>query len=305
MMPTNDQIEFHTLLSKLFLLQSIPTFLFLRFIIVAPFGRHVSNQKKWWFGPQFNPRLSWFIFECPNLVWVWYCSFYRYDPDIFFMQQQQRQTIISLDNNHVQISTNVVLLSLFAIHYINRAIIYPLRMNSNSQKVPLLITMSASIITYWNGYIQCFYLTQIGEFPPLSLSTSLDDIQCWTGIGIFFIGMYINMHSDSVLRNLRRKHGKRQEVMTQQQQIDTKKEHVYYIPHSPFFEYISCPNFSGEILEWFGFTWASRFSLPSVAFFIYTASNLIPRAIAHHEWYRRKFDNYPVDRRWAVIPFVV
>eukprot|EP00956_Cyclotella_meneghiniana_P009821 scaffold13606_cov100-Cyclotella_meneghiniana.AAC.4 len=62
---------------------------------------------------------------------------------------------------------------------------------------------------------------------------------------------------------------------------------------------------AGEILEWFGFAMASRFSLSSVAFLCYTASNLIPRGIAHHEWYKNKFDDYPIERKWAVIPFIV
>ena len=63
--------------------------------------------------------------------------------------------------------------------------------------------------------------------------------------------------------------------------------------------------FGGEMLEWLGFAVASQFSLPSVAFVVYTASNLIPRAVAHHQWYLRKFDDYPKERKWAVVPFVV
>jgi 3-oxo-5-alpha-steroid 4-dehydrogenase 1 len=106
--------------------------------------------------------------------------------------------------------------------------------------------------------------------------------------------MTINVQSDGVLRNLGR-----------QRRSDGVYPKTYYIPQHPLFTYISCPNFFGEILEWFGFAIASQFSLPATAFFLYTSSNLIPRGIAHHEWYKQKFEDYPKERKWAVIPFVV
>ena len=56
-------------------------------------------------------------------------------------------------------------------------------------------------------------------------------------------------------------------------------------------------------LEWTGFAIAA-WSLPALAFALYTVSNLAPRAVAHHRWYRDKFPDYPRERR-ALIPFVV
>ena len=204
----------------------------------------------------------------------------------------------------LQLSTNAALLFLFALHYVNRAIIYPLRMNKNSHKVPLLVTLFASAVTICNGYLQSFYLVRVHKFDPLSFSaTTWSNLQRWLGIGIFFAGMGINIHSDGVLRNLRR-YGPSGKPRSREKGKHTT-EAAYYIPHSPFFQRVSCPNFGGEMLEWLGFAVASQFSLPSVAFFVYTASNLIPRAVAHHEWYLRKFDEYPKERKWAAIPFVV
>lgn len=313
---TEEQVQLHTLLSQLFLLSSLPTFLVTRYVIVAPFGRHVPDKKqgggrggtpkyRWWFGPTINAPLSWMLFESPNLIWAFYCYRYWCDANIFSLESPDAtQQVISFESGRVQISTNAALLLLFALHYVNRAIVYPLRMNPTSHQVPLLVTVCASLVTVWNGYLQCFYSVQMEKFDPLSLSLSWNNLQCWTGIGLFFAGMGINIHSDGVLRNLRRRgpSGRSKPNETPRQ---TKEGAVYYIPYSPCFALISCPNFFGEILEWFGFAMASRFSLPSVAFCVYTASNLIPRAIAHHEWYLRKFDDYPTERKWAVIPYVV
>lgn len=314
MIAIDEQIKLHTLLSQLFLLSSIPTFIATRWFTVAPFGRHLPDEKqhKKWHGPKFNARLSWMLFESPNLIWSWYCCSHLCNRDVFFldteatMSSSQGGAIISLQHNHLQISTNTILLSLFTLHYINRAIIYPLRMNSNSNKVPLIVTLSASLVTTVNGYLQSFYLTQIQKYDPLSLtSLTLEDIQRWIGILLFFVGLGINVHSDGVLRNLRRYGPSGKSKEKQQVQQSSKPNHTYYIPYSPFFTYVSCPNFAGEILEWFGFAMASQFSLPSVAFLVYVIANLVPRAVAHHEWYLRKFDDYPVERRWAVIPFIV
>lgn len=283
----------HVFISQLFLLLSIPTFFITRYVIVAPFGRHVQDGKRW-FGPQFDAKLSWFLFECPNLIWTWYCYCYLRDSNIMSVSAA---AMVSFDNNQLQISTNAMLLALFALHYINRAIIYPLRMNSNSHRVPLLVTVSACIVTILNGYIQSFYLVRVHKFDPLTLPVkSWVNLQCWLGILVFVVGMAINIQSDEVLRNLRR-----------QRNSDGQNNNpkTYYIPRHPLFTYISCPNFCGEMIEWFGFAIASQFSLPAMAFLIYTSSNLIPRGIAHHEWYKQKFEDYPPERKWAVIPLLV
>lgn len=38
--------------------------------------------------------------------------------------------------------------------------------------------------------------------------------------------------------------------------------------------------------------------------FVWTAVNLVPRALAHHRWYREHFEDYPRQRK-ALIPFVL
>ena len=47
------------------------------------------------------------------------------------------------------------------------------------------------------------------------------------------------------------------------------------------FEYVSGANFLGEIVEWWGFALAS-WSLPAVAFALFTTCNIGPRAYTHH-----------------------
>ena len=65
----------------------------------------------------------------------------------------------------------------------------------------------------------------------------LYSIQFVGGMIIFFTGFIINISSDNILFKLRK---------------DGKGE--YSIPNGKLFNYISCPNYLGEILEWLG--WA-------------------------------------------------
>ena len=66
------------------------------------------------------------------------------------------------------------------------------------------------------------------------------------------------------------------------------------------FEYVSGAHYFGEIVEWTGFAMASNAKYSwAFSLYMYTASNLIPRAEAHHAQYLENFKDYPP----AVIPF--
>lgn len=114
----------------------------------------------------------------------------------------------------------------------------------------------------------------------------LSSTQFLIGVVIFFIGMAINLHSDQVLRSLR-----------------SKNETGYKIPQRGFFKYVSCANFFGEIVEWFGFYVMTQ-SPHAFAFFVFAIGNLGPRAIQHHRWYQQKFEDYPKERK-AIVPFLL
>jgi len=173
--------------------------------------------------------------------------------------------------------------ALWTIHYFNRSLIFPFRTKTKGKLIPLMIVFSAIFFNIVNGWTNGYYLGTLCE--PYT-DAWLTDPRFIIGIIIFFIGAGINIHSDHILLNLR-KHG------------DTG----YYIPKGGFFKYISCPNHFGEIVEWSGFA-IMCWNLPALGFAVWTAANLIPRAIAHHKWYKEKFEDYPNERK-AVLPFLV
>lgn len=108
------------------------------------------------------------------------------------------------------------------------------------------------------------------------------------GTVITLCGFGIAYHSDSTLVQLKKSTG------------------TYQIPKGGMFQFVSCPHFLGEILEWTGFCVASNGSLATFSFLIWTVCNLIPRALAQHQWYHSKFpEEYKQLRRKAVFPLVL
>jgi hypothetical protein len=177
-----------------------------------------------------------------------------------------------------------ILFSLWAIHYFNRSFIFPLRTRTQGKKMPVIIMFSAiffnlvnaSLNGYWYGFVA----------PPYPEDWITDPRFIIGGI-IFMTGFLINQVADKKLIELRKSGQK-----------------GYFIPRGWLFNYISCPNFFGEIVEWTGFA-IMAWNLPALSFAVWTAANLIPRALDHHKWYKAYFkDEYPKSRK-AVIPFVV
>jgi 3-oxo-5-alpha-steroid 4-dehydrogenase 1 len=171
---------------------------------------------------------------------------------------------------------------LWVIHYINRSILFPLRAHMSGKQMPILIMGVSILFNAINGSLNGYYF---GNLAPHYSMKWLTDIRFITGSSFFLAGMVINYNADRILIELR--------------QPDNPN---YSIPREGMFRWITCPNYFGEIVEWLGFailTW----SLPGFAFALWTAANLLPRAVAHHAWYLERFDDYPQDRK-VVIPFL-
>jgi protein-S-isoprenylcysteine O-methyltransferase Ste14 len=177
----------------------------------------------------------------------------------------------------IDFDISIMFICLWIIHYFNRTIIFPFRIKTKGKKMPLVIVLSAFFFNIVNGLINGYFLSNINLH-----SVSIFLI---TGFLLFVLGLYINISSDNKLINLR------------------KIKKGYFVPKGGLFKYISCPNFFGEILEWFGFA-LMTFNIGSLSFFIWTCCNLIPRALAHHTWYKNKFNEYPKERK-AILPFLI
>jgi 3-oxo-5-alpha-steroid 4-dehydrogenase 1 len=223
--------------------------------VTAPYGRHSS--RKW--GMTIPNRLGWILMELPALLLFLY---------YVFTGQGDKNVVIW------------AIVVLFCIHYVNRSIIYPLRIKTKGKQMPVLIVILAICFNAVNSYINGYYLGTIQhQYDP----TWLMSPSFLAGTVIFLSGMAINIRADNKLIHLRK-----------------SKSNGYQIPYGQLFDTISCPNFFGEIIEWAGFALLC-WSWPALSFFVWTLCNLVPRALDHHKWYRKKFPDYPPDRK-AVFP---
>lgn len=177
---------------------------------------------------------------------------------------------------------SLFMLTLFCFHYFNRVFIFPFRLRTKGKKIPLAIVASAVFFNIVNGFSLGYYFTHFANYS----NEWIIDIRFVGGLAIFLSGMWMNWKADNMLIHLRK-----------------PGETHYAIPQGWLFKKISCPNLLGELIEWMGFA-ILCWNLPAFAFFIWTAANLIPRAISHHKWYKEKFKEYPGERK-AIIPFLV
>ena len=180
-----------------------------------------------------------------------------------------------IGDNRVTIST-VIFLSLWLTHYIHRAFIYPFSLHSNNSRMPLFIITSAILFNAVNGYLNGRY---IFTFSDGYVNQWLTDPRFIVGILLFVAGYGINRQADNTLRRLR-----------------LPEEFSYKVSNEGLFRWVSCPNYFGEIMIWTG--WAvATWSLPGLAFAVWTTANLVPRARAHHTWYLKNFPEYPTERK--------
>lgn len=254
-------MSLHTFHIFLALMSALAVAVFVALYFVdAGYGKFYN--RKW--GPSVSNRAGWVMMESPVFIAIlvlWLCSGRR-------------------DN-----ITLLVFLLFFELHYFQRSFIFPFLIKGKS-RMPLSIIAMGITFNSLNAFMQggwLFYLS------PEEMYTSawLVSPQFVAGTLLFFAGMVINLHSDSIIRHLR-------------QPGDTR----HYLPKGGLFRYVSSANYFGEFVEWVGFavlTW----SLSGAVFALWTFANLCPRAARIYERYREEFpEEFDSARLKRMIPFI-
>lgn len=176
----------------------------------------------------------------------------------------------------------VAFLFIWLFHYTYRAFLFPFLLRGK-KTMPLVIVASGFFFNIVNAYINGRWLFTLSPVYPISWFWNPRFI---VGVTLFFTGFAIHFSSDRILRHLRK-----------------PGETGFKIPYGGLYRWISCPNYLGEMIAWLGWTVAT-WSIPALAFFVWTVANLLPRAFSHHKWYREKFSDYPKERK-AILPFIL
>lgn len=225
-------------------------------------GYGMFYNPKW--GPSVGNRTGWILMEAPVLVClacIWLSSSRRGDMVL------------------------AALMAPIVVHYVQRTAIFPFLIKGKN-RLPVAIMAMGMVFNTVNAYLiggWLFYVSPEGMYTAEWLTGP-----CFlAGLAVFLTGMAINIHSDHIIRHLR-KPG------------DTR----HYIPHGGMFRYVSSANYLGEVTEWVGYailTW----SLPGFVFALWTFANLGPRARSTYHRYASEFgDDFTRLNRKYIIPFI-
>ena len=230
------------------------------FFVEAGYG-YLFNPK---FGFPVPNKVGWVIMECP----------------VFFAMA----ALWAMSDYGMQ-AAPLVLFLVFELHYFQRTFIFPMLMRGNS-KMPIGIVAMGALFNTLTAVMQCgwifYYAPEMGYYDGWMSKPYI-----YIGVAVFLFGFITNLHSDYVIRHLR-KPG------------DTK----HYIPKGGMFRYVSSANYFGEFMEWVGFAIAS-WSWAGVVFALWTFANLGPRSASLYKRYEREFgEEFTKLGRKRIIPFI-
>ncbi|KAF6223971.1 hypothetical protein HO133_010545 [Letharia lupina] len=203
--------------------------------------------------------------------------------------------------------TNWTMASLFAIHYIYRALISPLFLNPSMS--PIHISVWASALSF-----QLINATCIGGWLGGYGPTTQDE---WTGAAmrlelglmIFAVGLLGNMYHDDELREIRRAAARNQErkQKARGEKGDGKGvEKVYMVPENGLFRLVLFPHYLCEWIEWGGFWMIGGMAcVPARTFLINEVATMLPRALDGKQWYIERFGKEKIGSRKAIIPGIL
>lgn len=231
-------------------------------------GYGYLSTSKW--GPKINNKVAWVMMEAPAFIFLLYYTL--------------RFAASGADTGN---STLVlyIMAGFFLLHYFQRSFIFPLLMRGKST-MPIVIMLMGLTFNTLNAYLIAGWLYVEA---PAGMYTSawFSSPQFIIGSILFFTGMGINLHSDHVIRSLRRPG-------------DTR----HYIPRNGMYRYVTSANYFGELTEWIGYavlTWSPA----GVLFAVWTFANLGPRAKSLTEKYEQEFgEEYSKLGKKHIIPFI-
>uniref|UniRef100_A0A8C0YG44 3-oxo-5-alpha-steroid 4-dehydrogenase C-terminal domain-containing protein n=2 Tax=Cyprinus carpio TaxID=7962 RepID=A0A8C0YG44_CYPCA len=138
------------------------------------------------------------------------------------------------------------------------------------KSTPFISFVLALVFCIYNGYLQARYRSHYADYPPGWVTHPCFII----GSCMWLLGCIINIHSNHILRNLRK-----------------PGETDYKIPRVC----IRSKLLWGDL---------AAHSAHSAAFALFTLVVLCSRGMTHHKWYLTKFEDYTKSRK-ALIPFVL
>ena len=143
-------------------------------------GYGIFRTAQW--GPSVNNKLGWILMEAPVFIvmfilWAWSGTGFTMPQYLFFL--------------------------LFQLHYLQRSFVFPFLLKGKS-RMPLSIMTMGIVFNILNGVMQAGGLFWFPNEAYASGLAYLSEPHALAGLFLFLAGMGINLHSDHVIRHLRK-----------------------------------------------------------------------------------------------------
>ena len=203
---------------------------------------------------------------------------------------------------------SIAMIAFWQLHYVQRGLMHPLCMRYSARTTPLSICAGGFLANAVFAPAVALHLA-LTDYPS---PTYFYDPRFVLGTLLFLIGYAINRWADWRLRSLRTA-SSATPTPTTAGTIDatggSKQPSRYFVPRGGLFEWICCPGYFGELLEWCGFALLSS-SVVGVLWVAFAMSTFLPRSRDTRRWYASHFDASLIPRQggsqWkALIPFVI
>src|SRR5580704_16247321 len=142
--------------------------------VIAPYGRHLRSG----WGPILRSRVAWFVMESPAVLGF---------AGVFALGRERGAP------------APLVLLGLWQIHYLNRTVVYPLRMPATGRSMPVSIALMACAFNLFNAYLNARWISHFGTYDAHWLGGA----RFVLGASLMGAGFVTNVWADGVLRRLR------------------------------------------------------------------------------------------------------
>ncbi|CAG8955570.1 hypothetical protein HYFRA_00009524 [Hymenoscyphus fraxineus] len=211
---------------------------------------------------------------------------------------------------------NIIMGSLFVIHYLYRAIINPL-LNPSMSPYHLLSWSLAIAFQLSNGLSIGGYLAGYGPLTRSDWYNNSTHTASYMPAAIMELGFMIwglglagNIYHDDELREIRRAAQRKLDKKLQEAGDDKGKKQgvdkVYMIPQNGMFRWIFFPHYLCEWIEWGGYWMMAGWgATPMRTFLVNEITTMLPRAIAGRKWYLARFGEKEVGSRKAIIPGLI
>lgn len=226
-----------------------------------------------------GPQIGWstvFLCEYAGPLFCYLISYYR--PAILYGPNAA--------NAKYHYAVNIAA-ACWSFHYIKR-ILETIFVHRFSHATMPITNLFKNCSYYWGfAFYVGYYINH-----PLYTPASFKDAQIYLGLLGFILAELGNFSIHIALRNLR-------PPGTTERKIPKPTIN----PFTSLFNFVSCPNYTYEIVAWLSFSLMTQ-ALPALLFTLAGGGQMVIWALGKHRNYRKEFPNYPRGRK-SIFPFVI